>query len=320
MAGFTDRAQSAATPGAPVLGTDAELATLIRAQRIDGGVVGVGNTALARRAQLYDVLRVAGVPQPALVHPRAAASPSADVGAGSVVFAGSVLGSGVRIGVNAVLYSGVVVEHECAIGDHAYLSPGVVLSGQVTVEQGAFLGAGAVVLPGLRIGAGAVVAAGAVVTADVSSGQTVMGVPARAALLRRKPDEVRVGESSSTSVAQVVPGGRDGREQVGQVEAEGRARRRESPRRQAGARRRARAAQPGSRGRSHHQREAPDVGPRLRAEQWDAGQIARPAKVDPAREQDQERGAPPPPPARRARDRDHVHDGVAGTSSTSATA
>jgi acetyltransferase-like isoleucine patch superfamily enzyme len=57
----------------------------------------------------------------------------------------------------------------------------VILSGQVTVEVGAFLGAGAVVLPGLRIGAGAVVAAGAVVTADVLPGQTVMGVPARAA-------------------------------------------------------------------------------------------------------------------------------------------
>jgi sugar O-acyltransferase (sialic acid O-acetyltransferase NeuD family) len=181
VAGFTDRSSSAGGPGTPVLGTDAELAALIRPQQIDGGVVGVGNTALARRAQLYDVLVAAGVPQPALVHPRAIASPSCAVGAGAVVFAGSVLGNDVRIGVNAVLYSGVVIEHECEIGDHGYLSPGVVLSGQVTVEPGAFLGAGAVVLPGLRIGAGAVVAAGAVVTADVPAGQTVMGVPARAA-------------------------------------------------------------------------------------------------------------------------------------------
>ncbi|MFI5374642.1 MAG: NeuD/PglB/VioB family sugar acetyltransferase [Candidatus Rokuibacteriota bacterium] len=187
VAGFTDPSLSAGGPGAPVLGTDAQLAAIIRPQRIDGGVVGVGNTALARRGQLYEVLVIAGVPQPALVHPRAITSPSAEVGAGSVVFAGSVLGSGVRIGVNAVIYSGVVVEHECVIADHAYLSPGVVLSGQVTVEAGAFLGAGAVVLPGLRIGAGAVVAAGAVVTADVAAGQTVMGVPARAA--RREGSE-----------------------------------------------------------------------------------------------------------------------------------
>jgi len=181
VAGFSDRSSAAGGPGNPVLGTDAELAALIRAQRIDGGVVGVGNTALARRAQLYAVLLAADVAPPALVHPRATASPSATVGAGSVVFAGSVLGSEVRIGVNAVLYSGVLVEHECVIGDHAYLSPGVVLSGQVAVEAGAFLGAGAVVLPGLRIGARAVVAAGAVVTADVAAGHTVIGVPAREA-------------------------------------------------------------------------------------------------------------------------------------------
>jgi maltose O-acetyltransferase len=51
----------------------------------------------------------------------------------------------------------------------------------VTVGSGAFLGAGAVVLPGLRIGSGAIVAAGAVVTADVPAGQTVKGIPARAA-------------------------------------------------------------------------------------------------------------------------------------------
>ena len=181
VAGFTDRSASAGNTGTPVLGTDAELATLIRAQRIDGGIVGVGNTALARRAQLYRILVTARVPQPSVIHPRAVASPSSEVGAGTVVFAGCVLGSEAKIGVNVVLYSGVVVEHECSIGDHAYLSPGVVLSGQVTVEADVFLGAGAIVLPGLCIGRAAVVAAGAVVTADVPAGQTVMGVPARAA-------------------------------------------------------------------------------------------------------------------------------------------
>lgn len=173
IAGFIDR-----DAGPEVIGGDADVATLVRAGRMDGAIVGVGNTALGRRAELFAFLRSAGVPTPALVHPRAVVSPSCRIGAGAVVFP-AILGAHVTVGDNAVIYSGAVAEHECRIGDHAYLSPGVVLSGTVTVERGAFVGAGAVLLPGVVVGAGAVVAAGAVVTGDVRAGDTVIGVPAR---------------------------------------------------------------------------------------------------------------------------------------------
>ncbi len=176
VAGFTERTRRV---GAEILGTDADVRALARAGAIDAAVVGVGNSALARRKELFELLRDCRVATPVLVHPRAVLSRSCRVGAGSVVFGGCVLGAGVEVGVNGVCYSGVTVEHDCRIGDHCYLSPGVVLSGQVTVERGAFLGAGAVVVPGVRIGVGAVVAAGAVVIEDVPAGTTVLGVPAR---------------------------------------------------------------------------------------------------------------------------------------------
>ncbi|MBI2526478.1 MAG: NeuD/PglB/VioB family sugar acetyltransferase [Candidatus Rokubacteria bacterium] len=180
--GFTDPAAppAGAAGGRPaVIGDDVAADALARAGGLDAGVVGVGNSALGRRAELFQRLVGLGVTVPALIHPRAACSPSCRVGAGAVVFAGSVLGAGVEVGANAVLYSGVLAEHECRIGEHAYLSPGVILSGAVVIEPGAFLGAGAVVLPGLTVGRQAVVAAGAVVTRDVPARQTVMGVPAR---------------------------------------------------------------------------------------------------------------------------------------------
>lgn len=176
VAGFTERTPRA---GTEVLGVDADVRALARQGAIDGAVVGLGNSALARREDLFAFLRECGVAIPVLVHPRALLSRSCRVGDGSVVFGGCVLGAGVEVGVNGVCYAGTIVEHDCRIEDHCYLSPGVVLSGQVTVERGAFLGAGAVVVPGVRIGAGAVVAAGAVVIEDVPAGTTVIGVPAR---------------------------------------------------------------------------------------------------------------------------------------------
>jgi len=175
VAGFTEPSGA----GRDVVGTDDELVVLAARMALDGAVVGVGSTALAARPGLFARINAAGLAAPALLHPRATASPSARLGAGSLVLAGCVLGAGVEIGVNVVLYSVVVAEHDCRIGDHAWLSPGVVLSGGVTIEPGAFLGAGAVVVPGVTIGRGAVVAAGAVVVEAVRPGVTVFGVPAR---------------------------------------------------------------------------------------------------------------------------------------------
>ena len=175
--GFTDRAGESGRPD--VVGRDADAISFFRDRKVEGIIVGVGNSALRRRAELFQLLRESGIPVPSLLHPRAVVSRSCRIGDGAVVFPGSILGAGVEVGDNAVIYSGVVMEHDCRIGDHAYLSPGVILSRSVTVEAGAFLGVGAVALPGITIGKNAVVAAGAVVIADVLAGETVMGIPAR---------------------------------------------------------------------------------------------------------------------------------------------
>jgi len=175
VVGFTDRS----APEGRALGGDDDLPRLIRSAMIDAGVVGVGNTALQRRAELFDRLRESRLAAATLIHPRATVSSSARVGQGAVVFPAAVLGAGVTVGDNAVMYSAAVAEHDCRLGDHVYVSPGAILSGAVVVEVGAFIGAGAVILPGVTIGKQAVIGAGAVVLADVHAGETVAGVPAR---------------------------------------------------------------------------------------------------------------------------------------------
>src|SRR2546423_179119 len=89
VAGFTDRREA----GALVLGGDADLPTLARSERLDAGLVGVGNTALGRRAELFQQLRESGLPIPTLVHSHATRAASARLGAGSLGFPAGVLGA-----------------------------------------------------------------------------------------------------------------------------------------------------------------------------------------------------------------------------------
>jgi UDP-perosamine 4-acetyltransferase len=164
-------AAAGAPLGAPgIVGSDDDLPRLVASHTFDGAMVGVGNAALARRPALFARLHEVGIATPALVHPSAAVSPSARIGAGSVVFPQVAIGADVDVGEDVVVYSGSVVEHDCHIGDHAYLAPGVILCGNVRVETGAFLGAGAIVVPGVVIGKEARVDAGARLTATVAAG------------------------------------------------------------------------------------------------------------------------------------------------------
>lgn len=107
-----------------------------------------------------------------------------------------VIGPRCRIQSHTFICSGVTIEADVFVG-HAVVfindrhpSVAATLAGtwqleRVHVGAGANIGSGALIMGGVKIGAGATIGAGAVVTADVPSGATVAGVPAR--LLRHRP-------------------------------------------------------------------------------------------------------------------------------------
>ena len=126
---------------------------------------------------------------------------------------GCEIGAETRLGAFVEVQKGVKIGARCKISSHTFICEGVTIEDEVFVGhgvmfcndkypracddhghpvsfelrwadrilvcRGASIGSGAVILPGVTIGSGAVVGAGAVVTHDVSSFETVAGVPAR---------------------------------------------------------------------------------------------------------------------------------------------
>jgi len=144
-------------------------------------VVALGDSAARRR--VAEAIRALGGRATAIVHPRVEMSRWVEIGEGSIVCAGTVVTTNIRIGCHVHVNVGCTLSHDVVIGDFATISPGVHVAGHVRIGQDVFVGTGATVINGsagapLVIGDGAIVAAGACVITPVEAGAFVAGVPA----------------------------------------------------------------------------------------------------------------------------------------------
>ena len=123
-----------------------------------------------------------------VVHPSARVGRGVVLGAGTVVMAGAVIHADARVGAHVIVNTGATVDHDGTIGDFAHISPGAHLPGEVKVGALALVGVGVSVIPRITIGEGAIVGAGAAVVKDVPPWVVVAGVPARVIRELRPPE------------------------------------------------------------------------------------------------------------------------------------
>jgi sugar O-acyltransferase (sialic acid O-acetyltransferase NeuD family) len=114
-----------------------------------------------------------------IIHPDVRIPSSVQVGAGSVVMAGTRFTADVKIGSHVVIYLNCAITHDVEIADFCMIAAGCNLSGGAVLETGVQLGTAASVLPRRRIGAWTTIGAGSVVTDDIPAESVAVGVPCR---------------------------------------------------------------------------------------------------------------------------------------------
>ena len=114
-----------------------------------------------------------------VVHPTASLPQGSSLGPGTLLLAGVVITTPLRIGAHVVAMPNVLITHDDKIGDGVTFAGAASLGGGVTVEECAYIGQGASVREMICIGTGAVVGMGSVVLQDVPAGEVWAGVPAK---------------------------------------------------------------------------------------------------------------------------------------------
>jgi len=173
---FLDNAPPAqAVLGLPVLDGSQPLARL--RERYGSAAVAIGDAD--RRMARLDELQREGFELPLIQHPSAIVSPFAELEAGCVVFANSVINAGSRLGRGCILNTAASIDHDCTLGDGVHIAPGARIAGGVRIGARSWIGIGACVREYIAIGDNVTVGAGAAVVNDVAAGRIVRGVPAR---------------------------------------------------------------------------------------------------------------------------------------------
>jgi sugar O-acyltransferase (sialic acid O-acetyltransferase NeuD family) len=171
--------------GAPVLG-DFHWFASVKSKHEIKAICAVGSPQIKK--SFAAKAKRAGLGFFTLVHPDVKHSDFIEIGLGTVITAGCLLTTQIKIGNHVYLNLDTTVGHDVIIEDFVNVAPGCHLSGNVILKEGADLGTGAIVLQDVTVGSWSVIGAGAVVTENIPDNALAVGVPAKV-VRRLKPGE-----------------------------------------------------------------------------------------------------------------------------------
>lgn len=129
--------------GYPVIGSDADLAELIKI--FPNVLITFGQIKFpTRRIELFNQLKQMNASFPVIVSPLACVSSHAQVAEGTIVMHHALINAGAKVGKNCIINTKALIEHDAVIEDHCHISTGAVVNGGVKIGSGSFFGSGAI--------------------------------------------------------------------------------------------------------------------------------------------------------------------------------
>ena len=141
----------------------------------DEYIIGIGNDNI--RKQIYE--QFLNLRWAVLIHPRSIVSKHSMIDDGTLVFAGAVIQTGVKIGKQCIINTNCNIDHESIINDFSSICPGVTICGNVVIGELTFIGANSTIIHGKIIGEKCIVGAGTVVIRNVDDNSKIVGNPGR---------------------------------------------------------------------------------------------------------------------------------------------
>ena len=163
----------------PILGDDDILPDLANNNQGLHAVLGLGPTLIDVRARLILTLHEQAIPAIAAIHPHSFVAQSSQIGQGTVIRAGGLVGPDTTIGDHCVLGMAASIDHRSTLGKNVFVGQGARISSYVTIADNVMIEMGASVNSRVKIGRNARITSGAFVNTDVPERAVVSGVPGR---------------------------------------------------------------------------------------------------------------------------------------------
>ena len=136
------------------------------------------NSSIANHKLVSERIDALKVQVPSLIHPDINTE-YVTIGKGTYIPKGCILGCNTVIGNYVTFRYGVIVSHDVKVGDYTFFGPGSVCTSYTVIEPETYIGACSITINGVTIGGSSIIGASTLVNKDVSSGTTLIGIPAR---------------------------------------------------------------------------------------------------------------------------------------------